>query len=90
MMEEEPQIWRHYTHFARSTSPLLYAHLDQKSTNVKAEAPLHIGWQALLPAVVFTILASVAVMFRWYSRLCLTQTVKLEDWLILFAIVSQG
>ncbi|KAH7054379.1 hypothetical protein B0J12DRAFT_545431, partial [Macrophomina phaseolina] len=45
------------------------------------------GWHALAPALVFTLLATIAVVLRWYSRIHITRTIACEDWLILGALV---
>ncbi|KAK7516890.1 uncharacterized protein IWZ02DRAFT_381780 [Phyllosticta citriasiana] len=66
------------------SSPLLYA---QAVTPVVPEAPVHVGWQALAPAVTFTILAGLAVIARWYTRACLMRQLRLEDWLVLFSLI---
>ncbi|KAK8186950.1 uncharacterized protein BKA78DRAFT_286378 [Phyllosticta capitalensis] len=66
------------------SSPLLYA---QAVTPVFPEAPVHVGWQALAPAVTFTTLAGLAVCARWYTRARLLRRVELEDWLVLLSLV---
>ncbi|KAK7545163.1 uncharacterized protein J3D65DRAFT_611961 [Phyllosticta citribraziliensis] len=66
------------------SSPLLYA---QTVTPVVPEAPVHVGWQALAPAVTFTILAGLAVIARWYTRACLMRQIRLEDWIVSLSLI---
>ena len=46
-----------------------------------------IGWQALGPAVAFTILAGTVVSLRWYTRSRLAQCVGSDDYVILLSLV---
>lgn len=48
-----------------------------------------IGWQALAPALACSILASIIVAARWYSRCCLARCVGMDDYVILLSLVRQ-
>jgi len=45
-----------------------------------------IGWQALGPAIACTILATLAVALRWYTRCKISRCLGLDDWVILFSM----
>jgi hypothetical protein len=52
------------------------------------EATVDIGYDALVPAVVFTALALCMVLGRWYSRVCcMPRNVGWEDWCVSVAMV---
>lgn len=46
-----------------------------------------IGWQALAPALGCTILATLIVAARWYSRCRLAQCLGIDDYVILLSLV---
>lgn len=46
-----------------------------------------IGWQAFGPSVAFTLLASLVVAARWFTRHRLAQCVGLDDYVILLSLV---
>jgi hypothetical protein len=55
---------------------------------LSSQATAHIGYDALVPAVVFTVLALCMVLARWYSRVCcMPRTVGTEDWCVSIAMV---
>ena len=49
-----------------------------------------IGWQALGPAIAFTILATVIVTLRWYARYGVAQCVGPDDYVVLISLVSHS
>lgn len=57
---------------------------------VSSEVAADISYQALIPAIIFTLLALAAVALRLYSRACLTRSVGLEDYLVTTAMVSNA
>lgn len=54
---------------------------------LSSEATADIQIDALVPAIVFTILASIMVGLRWYSRLYSACGVKTEDYLVTAALI---
>jgi hypothetical protein len=49
-----------------------------------------IGWLALGPAIACTALATVAVALRWYTRCRISRCLGLDDYVILFSMVSES
>lgn len=49
-----------------------------------------IGWQALAPALSCSILATLIVAARWYSRCRLARCVGTDDYVILLSLVRQA
>lgn len=49
-----------------------------------------IGWQALGPALGCTLLATVVVAARWYSRCRIARCVGLDDYVILLSLVRRA
>jgi hypothetical protein len=47
-----------------------------------------IGWQALGPTITFTLLSTVVVALRWYTRARLVRCVGWDDRLILLSMVD--
>jgi hypothetical protein len=55
---------------------------------LSSAATAHIGYDALVPAVLITGLAGLMVVARWYSRIvCRPRDVGLEDYLVSIAMV---
>jgi hypothetical protein len=55
---------------------------------LSSAATAHIGYDALVPAVLVTGLAGLMVAARWYSRIvCRPRHVGLEDYLVSIAMV---
>jgi hypothetical protein len=54
---------------------------------VSSKATADIGYQALVPAIIFTALALVAVLLRLYTRTYLVRRVGLEDVFLVIAVV---
>ena len=46
-----------------------------------------IGWQALGPAIACTLLATLVVAARWFTRYRLAQCIGLDDYVILLSLV---
>ena len=47
-----------------------------------------IGWQALGPAIAFTLIATFVVSLRWYTRYKISQCVGLDDYVVLISMVN--
>ena len=47
-----------------------------------------IGWQALAPALGCSLLATLVVAARWYSRAKLARCLGVDDYVILLSLVS--
>jgi hypothetical protein len=55
-----------------------------------AVAPNTIGWTTLIPTIVFTIIAFIVVVLRWYTRAVLIRAVGREDFLIALSMVGDS
>lgn len=49
-----------------------------------------IGWTALGPAIAFSLVATLVVALRWYTRSRLVRIIGLDDYVILLSLVSRG
>ena len=50
----------------------------------------NIGNDALIPTIIFTVLATIVVGLRWYTRCQISHCIGLDDYVILFALVSSS
>lgn len=58
---------------------------------LSSEATADIRFEALIPAVLLTALATCIITLRWYSRLCATSSgIQIEDSLVTIALVCIG
>ncbi|KAK5133893.1 hypothetical protein LTR08_007122 [Meristemomyces frigidus] len=63
---------------------------DADDGTVAADGPAvaqDIGWQALEPAIAFTILSTAVVVLRWYTRYRLVRCVGWDDYVILLSLI---
>jgi hypothetical protein len=56
---------------------------------LRSKATADIGYEALVPPVIFTALAALMVALRWCSRICARSAkIELEDYFVTAALVS--
>ncbi|KAF1962584.1 hypothetical protein CC80DRAFT_531417 [Byssothecium circinans] len=49
-----------------------------------------VGYKVLVPAIVFTVMAILAVVLRMYSRACISRNVQVEDYFVVVATLLFG